>query len=307
MKKFIFRQSCWAAHDKLENMNPDYQKRINRVVDLIRKAPQKQYSLSDLAEISCFSPFHFHRLFSAYMNETPADYIRRTRIERSLNFLFHNRRSSITEIGLDSGFSSSANFSKAFRTVTGYTPRQCRNMSYEELVEKIGARVRRKSDLEHKKWEQILKQTIMQERNECAVIYLRYFGPYDFRLGLHWIRFSRILKARNYLSENPELFGISYDNPDLIPAGMNMYDACAVVDRMQNDPQLSCMMIPAAQYAVFSYKGLPAGINDLFTVIYAKWIPENNFEPANQPVLQRIRRIPRGPVLDLEIMVPVLR
>ena len=37
--------------------------------------------LNKLAAVACFSPFHFHRLFSAFVGEPPAEYVRRLRLE----------------------------------------------------------------------------------------------------------------------------------------------------------------------------------------------------------------------------------
>ena len=47
----------------------------------IQENIDKPLSLEALADVACFSPFHFHRIFAAYVGETLNDYIRRTRLE----------------------------------------------------------------------------------------------------------------------------------------------------------------------------------------------------------------------------------
>jgi AraC family transcriptional regulator len=87
------------------------------VIDEIKKEPQKNFTLDKIAQSASFSSFHFHRIFTTVTGETPAKFIRRHRILRSLEMLLHQPGKSITEIALDSGFSSSANFSKAFKNL----------------------------------------------------------------------------------------------------------------------------------------------------------------------------------------------
>ncbi|MGB1258403.1 MAG: helix-turn-helix transcriptional regulator, partial [Thiolinea sp.] len=71
--------------------------------------------LSDVAKVSHFSEFHFHRIFSSVMGETLNDYIGRRRLECAVNMLVFDSGKSITEVALSNGFSSSANFSKAIK------------------------------------------------------------------------------------------------------------------------------------------------------------------------------------------------
>ena len=44
-----------------------YLSRVNRVLDYIESHLSESLSLSDLAEVALFSPYHFHRIFSAFM------------------------------------------------------------------------------------------------------------------------------------------------------------------------------------------------------------------------------------------------
>ena len=55
----------------------EYSRRINRVLDYIDDHLDEALDLDTLAEVANFSPFHFHRLFAAWMGETLGDYLRR--------------------------------------------------------------------------------------------------------------------------------------------------------------------------------------------------------------------------------------
>src|SRR6266851_1333326 len=52
-----------------------------RVLEYIDRRLDEQLELDALAKVANFSPFHFHRLFTAWFGETLGDYMRRRRLE----------------------------------------------------------------------------------------------------------------------------------------------------------------------------------------------------------------------------------
>ncbi|MBL7135447.1 MAG: helix-turn-helix transcriptional regulator [Candidatus Marinimicrobia bacterium] len=72
-------------------------------------------TLNELVAVAHFSPFHFHRLFRAFVGETLKQFIQRIRLEKAAERLITNPLESITAIALDSGFSGSATFARAFK------------------------------------------------------------------------------------------------------------------------------------------------------------------------------------------------
>ena len=89
----------------------EYLLRINKVTDYI----------------ACFSPFHFHRVFTILTGETPTDYIKRTRIEKAAQLLKRNKELSATEIARLCGFSSLSLLSRNFRQYFNMTIREFRS------------------------------------------------------------------------------------------------------------------------------------------------------------------------------------
>jgi AraC family transcriptional regulator len=67
------------------------------------------------------SPYHFSRAFKQSFGMPPHRYLTSRRIERAKSLLAE-RKLSVTEIGLDIGFSETSAFTSAFRKVTGETP-----------------------------------------------------------------------------------------------------------------------------------------------------------------------------------------
>ena len=63
-------------------LRKEYEARINRAIDFVYNNYQDDFELTALADAANFSRFHFHRLFQAYTGETPAEFVRRHRLDR---------------------------------------------------------------------------------------------------------------------------------------------------------------------------------------------------------------------------------
>ncbi|MBZ5538496.1 MAG: AraC family transcriptional regulator [Acidobacteriia bacterium] len=68
----------------------EYARRVNAALDFIDSNLAEEISLAKLASIACFSPYHFHRIFSALVGEPPAEYVRRLRLEKAAGLLVNN-------------------------------------------------------------------------------------------------------------------------------------------------------------------------------------------------------------------------
>ncbi len=103
----------------------EYAQRIDRVIDHLRRNLDRPVKLAELANVACFSEYHFHRIFSAVSGETLNSFTNRLRLEKAARLLRYSDQ-SVTDIALDCGFSSPATFSRAFRSGYGTSPSQFR-------------------------------------------------------------------------------------------------------------------------------------------------------------------------------------
>lgn len=87
---------------------------------------QSPPSVREMAAFIDLSPAYFAEQFKSRTGLTPHSYLELCRIEEAARRLAHTRESSITQIALDLGFSSSQYFSVAFRKHKGCTPSQWR-------------------------------------------------------------------------------------------------------------------------------------------------------------------------------------
>src|ERR1700749_3315233 len=101
----------------------EYAQRIDRVIDYLRGNLDRPVKLAELASVACFSEFHFHRIFRAVSGETLNSFTNRLRLEKAARLLRYSEQ-TLTDIALECGFSSSATFSRAFRSHSATSPTQ---------------------------------------------------------------------------------------------------------------------------------------------------------------------------------------
>jgi len=80
---------------------------LNRAIDYIVENFTLPPNLDEVAKISGFSKFYFHRLFKEYIGETLNQFTMRIRLERAAFFLLFHKDRTITDIALSCGFSNS--------------------------------------------------------------------------------------------------------------------------------------------------------------------------------------------------------
>ena len=93
---------------------------VQRMQDYIEAHLTENITLSDLARVSLFSPWHAHRLFLKETGLTPGEYIRRLRLSRSALRLKHGCR--VTDAACDLGFGSIDGYQRAFLKEFGVNP-----------------------------------------------------------------------------------------------------------------------------------------------------------------------------------------
>ncbi|MET3134496.1 AraC-like DNA-binding protein [Oxalobacteraceae bacterium GrIS 1.11] len=107
----------------------EYSRRMNRVLDHIDQHLDAPLVLDDLARVAHFSPFHFHRVFAAWLGETLGDYLQRRRLEAGAARLAAQPHVSVLGVALSVGFGSGEAFARAFKRQFGCTPSSQKHVS----------------------------------------------------------------------------------------------------------------------------------------------------------------------------------
>jgi AraC family transcriptional regulator len=278
----------------------EYEQRVNRVIDHIREHLGDALTLAALARVAAFSPFHFHRVFTAATGETLFGFIQRLRIEKAATALALHRDVSVLAVALDHGFSSAATFARAFRAHFGMSATEWRAGGAErrrarylaernprKQVRKAGKAGRRVGSHTPRMSIQVTQMPIQH------VAYMRYVGPY----GPHgipelWQRFTTWLESRDLLANSVRL-GVAHDDPSVTAPEKCRYDACVVVPPdFQPDRWVNVMDVPGGRYAVAEFLGTPREIEGVWDRVFRAWLPASGFEPDDRSCFELYRGNP---------------
>ena len=94
---------------------------VQKMQDYIETHLDMEITMTDLATVSQYSPWHSYRLFVNLLNMTPAVYIRRLRLSRSALRL-RDEKVKIIDIAFETGFESVDGYQRAFYKEFGCNP-----------------------------------------------------------------------------------------------------------------------------------------------------------------------------------------
>jgi len=108
--------------------------RLCHARDLLRQTDDDLLSVREIAKEVGMSPYHFTHLFRAVFGETPKQCQLNARLEQA-KYLLLLADDSVTDISLETGFSSLGTFSYVFARRTGMSP----TMYRKKLRSLVGA------------------------------------------------------------------------------------------------------------------------------------------------------------------------
>jgi AraC family transcriptional regulator len=231
--------------------------------------------LEELAQVACFSSFHFHRVFAAMTGETIADHVRRLRLERAAMELRSGAK-QVIQVALDAGYEAHEAFTRAFKAAYGVSPAEFRRAPgpIAILAAASGVHFRPGVPLTTFNTNHIttkVMKVITKKIKPMRVAYLRHIGPYE-NTNQTWTDLRARLSADEQLRKSSVFIGMGHDDPSVTPAAELRYDACITVDE-EYEPRkpVELQTIVGGDYAVA--KNCPAGkIKDAFQYLFGKWL-----------------------------------
>jgi AraC-like DNA-binding protein len=104
-------------------MNNSYS--TQKSIDYIEEHLTEDITLGNLADLTFFSKYHFHRMFKFDTGKTVMEYVRERRLSQAAHELIYSSK-TISEIAYSSNFNSHDAFDKAFKRVYGISPNEYR-------------------------------------------------------------------------------------------------------------------------------------------------------------------------------------
>ena len=290
----------------------EYARRINAALDFIDHNLAEDIRLARLASAAHFSPFHFHRIFSSFIGEPPAEYIRRLRLEKAAGLLVLNPASTVTSIALACGFSTSALFCRLFKRRFGISPTAWRNGGFENRKNRQTNRKTGK-DSALRLGYKLSEMSVSRERRSrmkkspvvkvmdlplLRVAYVKHLKGYEDGEGIGRA-FEKVFSwagPRGFISPDMKVLGISLDNPDITPKDKCRYWACvAVTERAQPEGDVGILTIRPGKYAVGRFSGTGDIFRQAYAYMYGEWLPRSGWQPDDAPAFESHIGEPEGP------------
>ncbi len=265
----------------------DYKERLLRVLVHIQEHIDDELDLEQLAHLACFSPFHFHRIFTGMVGESLSEYVRRLRLERSAAQLKLGT-APVTKIALDAGYQSHEAFTRAFRSLFHVSPSGFRAATRQAL-EALGPSALRCWDGKkptHFKTSRFAGKTMkvqIVKLEPLCVAFMRHIGPYD-QVGRTWDKLLPWLGKHGFLGGHCRFLGVCHDDPDVTPPGKVRYDACVTVDSgFHPTDEIGVQVIAGGEYARTTHFGSYNRLGRTYIKLLGQWLPRSGYELRSSP------------------------
>jgi len=266
-----------SPNDSATRAQKAYARRIEKVIRYIERHLDEDLSLAKLAEVACFSPFHFHRQFREYTGITVGRLIRLLRLRRASLQLAFNPALPITDIALDAGFENSESFSRAFREIYGQPPSVFRKSPVWQHWQT--------SHLIDREEYLMNREVEIVQFPETAVACVEYQGPPEQE-------YSAVMKLVAWRRENgvgPDqgnTYGLHYSDPETVPADEYRLDICVSYDGeiRPNDHGVIAKTIPGGRCACIRHPGSRDYIAEA-EYLYRDWLPASGEELRDCPAI----------------------
>lgn len=276
----------------------DYEKSINQVISYIHSNLDKNLSIEELASISNFSTYHFHRILRAFLGESLWQYVKRIRLETGAKLLLYGNE-DINDIAYKVGYDTPAAFSTAFKKVFGISPSQFKKS--KGIIEMKQNKITK--DIDFSLEPRI--ETIQSQK----YIYRRLFGTYkEEKFTIAWKDFIQYGLENKLISPEMKRFMIHHDDPNITEEDKLQCDLCIPVVDFKAVGSTGNGVLESNKYAIFVYKGDYNNLEIVYDEIFQKWLPNSNLELGTHKLFQKYINSPRDTQredLVTEIYIPI--
>lgn len=112
---------CGAPRTSESALQRHHKLALNPVIAMIRDEPERRFTVGELAQKAGYSPDHFVRLFRALTEQSPKEFMIKSRMERALALLKESSH-TVTQIADLLGYQDIGFFSRQFKEQLGISP-----------------------------------------------------------------------------------------------------------------------------------------------------------------------------------------
>ena len=192
------------------------------------------------------------------------------------------RDKSITDIGLDYGYSSS-NYSSAFRKHRSSSPAQFRKSTNAESIASPFYPERIEVFMPY---DYYAAKINIEEIADISVIYERTIGNY-YELKEKWLQFMEVYK--DFVNVDTLMIERFYDDPSITSHKSCICDLCISVNK--NCTLENMTTIKGGKFAVYHFEGKIADIFCDLQGIFSVWLPKSSYEMDEKYGLNIYRKV----------------
>lgn len=282
----------------------DHRERLIRVLVHIQERADGPLSLERLAGVARFSPFHFHRVFAAYVGETLHEYLRRIRLDKAA-FRLHYSDDPVTDIALSAGYETPTAFTKAFKRRFGKNPTEYKRIRREKLPAVVDIPAMKAPGRKVMNMKPAIRTMTGQK-----VLFVRKTGQYARAAGEAWATLMKFAYSHGLMNRETKAIGISHDSPEITPEEQIRYDACITFrGPVKPEGEVGVQTIAGGRYAVFLHRGPYSAFHETYAHIMTRWYPESGETfrdlPCFELYMNRDPRRTKPENLKTEIYVPI--
>ena len=283
---------------RLKGMIPMIQSEvINQAISYIMEHIGEDILIEEVAKHCHFSKFHFSRMFKEETGESLYAFIKRLKMEQSAFRLKLERNRSITDIGLDYGYTAS-NYSTAFKQYHHISPAKFRKSIYDQSIKHPFFK-----QVENviESFEECNKKVTIEELDDQYVIYERRIGNYN-DLARDWQVFNE--KYKEYITEETVFMERTYDDPSITDTNMCLYDICMIVDK--SCPLENTYIVQGGKFVVYHFKGYVGQIYAAYQSLFNEWFPKSHYVIDERYGFEIYRGIDcENMYMEMELCIPV--
>lgn len=269
----------------------DHIERIQRAIDYIEEHLKEELPTESIADVACFSMWHFQRVFGAVVGDSVKEYVRKRRLASAL-FELDSTDRRILDIAIDHQFESQESFTRAFKAVYRMTPGGCRKNGVKSLL--IISKPRITIEYLDHLFGGISMQPKFVNESEKKIVGLgaNFVSPTtEDKSGYTVVR----QLWQNYGARANEIrerkghgIGLVESLPESKKSQVEeyWYLAGSEVENFNSVPDgMVTRIAPPGRYAVFTHKGTPAKLEHTLRYIFGSWLPKSGEELRDAPTL----------------------